>query len=131
MIKKSCLACGEVKSIDEYGLRTRSKSGRADRCLECCRRDSRERYARNPEAGRARANRYRGRYPEKVRAAAREVARANKAQRRIDKLGAALGLLWAHVAYRAEDIAGAGEVGVFAAACEAEVGDPELAVVVE
>lgn len=87
MIRKSCLACGELKVIDQFGLRTRSVDGRADRCLECCRRESRERYARNPEGSRARANRYRERYPEKVRAAAREVARANKAQRRIDKLG--------------------------------------------
>ncbi|CCH87991.1 protein of unknown function [Modestobacter italicus] len=87
MIKKSCLGCNRLKTIEEFGVRTRSVDGYADRCLECCRAESRERYAKNPGAGRGRANRYRARYPERVRAAARQAARANKAQRRIDKVG--------------------------------------------
>lgn len=76
---KVCTKCSRELPIDQFGRDRQSSDGRAARCRECLRIDSREANRRfrtaNPDAVRAIKGRYRAANIDKERAAGREYRR--------------------------------------------------------
>lgn len=58
IVAKSCLSCGEVKSIDEFVRTRRAKSGYKHECKPCMKARFRMYYVRNRDAVLSRNRRY-------------------------------------------------------------------------
>lgn len=68
ILKKRCLKCGKLKSINQFYERPRKKFGSEANCKDCCRRKKAENYQKNPEIMKKRQKEYTKAKPITVRA---------------------------------------------------------------
>jgi len=75
---KCCTLCGGEKSLDEFYRRSRSKDGRASRCIDCCKVLKKDYYAKNSEEIKRQVRDYYFEHSEERREYSRRYAQENK-----------------------------------------------------